>query len=531
MPYARKLFNTLNEAYAPLYGFSKLTPKQIDYYINMYIPMLRYDLVTIVTRDEDDEVVAFGISLPSLSKAMQKAKGHLFPFGWIHLLKALKSKPKVVDLYLMGVLPEYQSKGVNALLFNDLIPIYNKLGVEYAESNPELETNNAVQAQWDYFKGNIIRLAELSLKDRIRENMDELNLTENNGISSYNDEDIKTLDWMEHIRKRPGMYIGKLGDGSHADDGIYVLLKEVLDNSIDEYMMGFGKTIEVTIADGMVSVRDYGRGVPLGKVVDVSSKMNTGAKYDNKAFKKSVGLNGVGIKAVNALSSLFRITSWRDGESKKVEYSKAVVTRDSGTIPSKEPNGTLVTFVPDDTIFKNYQYKEDFIEPLLKNYVFLNSGLTILYNGKKYYSRHGLVDLLNEYLTSEPLYPIIHLKGEDIEVVITHCNQYGEEYYSFVNGQHTTQGGTHLSAFKEAIGRVIKEYYNKNFEYTDIRAGIVAAISIKVEEPVFESQTKTKLGSKDMGPNGPTVTKFINDFLKKNWTITCTSRLRLLISY
>ena len=331
--------------------------------------------------------------------------------------------------------------------------------------------------------------------------MDELNLTENNGISSYNDEDIKTLDWMEHIRKRPGMYIGKLGDGSHADDGIYVLLKEVLDNSIDEYMMGFGKTIEVTIADGMVSVRDYGRGVPLGKVVDVSSKMNTGAKYDNKAFKKSVGLNGVGIKAVNALSSLFRITSWRDGESKEVEYSKAVVTRDSGTIPSKEPNG--------------YQYKEDFIEPLLKNYVFLNSGLTILYNGKKYYSRHGLVDLLNEYLTSEPLYPIIHLKGEDIEVVITHCNQYGEEYYSFVNGQHTTQGGTHLSAFKEAIGRVIKEYYNKNFEYTDIRAGIVAAISIKVEEPVFESQTKTKLGSKDMGPNGPTVTKFINDFLKK----------------
>lgn len=345
--------------------------------------------------------------------------------------------------------------------------------------------------------------------------MDELNLTENNGISSYNDEDIKTLDWMEHIRKRPGMYIGKLGDGSHADDGIYVLLKEVLDNSIDEYMMGFGKTIEVTIADGMVSVRDYGRGVPLGKVVDVSSKMNTGAKYDNKAFKKSVGLNGVGIKAVNALSSLFRITSWRDCESKEVEYSKAVVTHDSGTIPSKEPNGTLVTFVPDDTIFKNYQYKEDFIEPLLKNYVFLNSGLTILYNGKKYYSRHGLVDLLNEYLTSEPLYPIIHLKGEDIEVVITHCNQYGEEYYSFVNGQHTTQGGTHLSAFKEAIGRVIKEYYNKNFEYTDIRAGIVAAISIKVEEPVFESQTKTKLGSKDMGPNGPTVTKFINDFLKK----------------
>ena len=345
--------------------------------------------------------------------------------------------------------------------------------------------------------------------------MDELNLTENNGISSYNDEDIKTLDWMEHIRKRPGMYIGKVGDGSNADDGIYVLLKEVLDNSIDEYMMGFGKTIEVTIAEGRVSVRDYGRGIPLGKIVDVSSKMNTGAKYDNKAFKKSVGLNGVGIKAVNALSSYFRIVSWRDGESREVEYSKAVITHDSGIIPSKEANGTSVEFVPDGSIFKNYVYKDDFIEPLLKNYVFLNSGLTILFNGKKYYSRHGLVDLLNEYLTSDPLYPIIHLKGEDIEVVITHCNQYGEEYYSFVNGQHTTQGGTHLSAFKEAIGRVIKEYYNKNFEYTDIRAGIVAAISIKVEEPVFESQTKTKLGSKDMGPDGPTVSKFINDFLKK----------------
>lgn len=345
--------------------------------------------------------------------------------------------------------------------------------------------------------------------------MNELDLTVNNDTSSYNDEDIKTLDWMEHIRKRPGMYIGKLGDGSNADDGIYVLLKEVLDNSIDEYMMGFGKTIEVSITDGKVSVRDYGRGVPLGKVVDVSSKMNTGAKYDSKAFKKSVGLNGVGIKAVNALSSNFKITSWRDGESKEVEYNKAVITNESDIIPSQEANGTLVSFIPDDTIFKNYQYKDDFIEPLLKNYVFLNSGLSILYNGKKYYSRHGLVDLLNEYLTSDPLYPIIHLKGEDIEVVITHCNQYGEEYYSFVNGQHTTQGGTHLSAFKEAIGRVIKEYYNKNFEYTDIRAGIVAAISIKVEEPVFESQTKTKLGSKDMGPEGPTVSKFINDFLKK----------------
>ena len=350
--------------------------------------------------------------------------------------------------------------------------------------------------------------------DNSKEEKDLLNLP-TEGTVSYSDEDIKTLDWMEHIRRRPGMYIGKLGDGNHSDDGIYVLLKEVLDNSIDEYMMGFGKTIEVTISEGTVSVRDYGRGIPLGKVVDVSSKMNTGAKYDSKAFKKSVGLNGVGIKAVNALSSYFLITSFRDGECKRVEYSKAIVTEESAIQPTKEPNGTSVFFIPDKTIFKDYEYKDEYIEPLLKNYVFLNSGLTILYNGKKFYSRRGLVDLLNENMTTEPLYPIIHLKGEDIEVVITHSNQYGEEYYSFVNGQHTTQGGTHLSAFKEAIGRVIKEYYNKNFEYTDIRAGIVAAISIKVEEPVFESQTKTKLGSKDMGPDGPTVAKSISDFLKK----------------
>ena len=345
--------------------------------------------------------------------------------------------------------------------------------------------------------------------------MEELNMTSQPDAVSYNDDDIKTLDWMEHIRRRPGMYIGKLGDGSYADDGIYVLLKEVLDNSIDEYMMGFGKTIEVTISDGTVTVRDYGRGVPLGKVVDVSSKMNTGAKYDSKAFKKSVGLNGVGIKAVNALSSYFLITSCRDGECKRVEYNKAVIIDESDIQPTQEANGTKVVFVPDNTIFKDYQYKDEFVETLLKNYVFLNSGLTILYNGKRYHSRNGLVDLLNENMTTEPLYPIIHLKGEDIEVVITHSNQYGEEYYSFVNGQHTTQGGTHLSAFKEAVGRVIKEYYNKNFDYTDIRAGIVAAISIKVEEPVFESQTKTKLGSKDMGPEGPTVSKFINDFIKK----------------
>ena len=344
--------------------------------------------------------------------------------------------------------------------------------------------------------------------------MEELNSTMQQP-TAYNDDDIKTLDWMEHIRRRPGMYIGKLGDGSYADDGIYVLLKEVLDNSIDEYMMGYGKTIEVTVEEGTVSVRDYGRGVPLGKVVDVSSKMNTGAKYDSKAFKKSVGLNGVGIKAVNALSSYFLITSFRDGECKRVEYSKALITEESKIQPTTESNGTSIYFIPDREIFKEYQYKDEFIESLLKNYVFLNSGLTIIFNGKKFHSRNGLVDLLNENMTTEPLYPIIHLNGEDIEVVITHSNQYGEEYYSFVNGQYTTQGGTHLSAFRETLGRVIKEYYNKNFEYPDIRAGIVAAISIKVEEPVFESQTKTKLGSKDIGPEGPTVAKFVGDFIKK----------------
>lgn len=332
---------------------------------------------------------------------------------------------------------------------------------------------------------------------------------------TYGEDDIKTLDWMEHIRRRPGMYIGKLGDGSFPDDGIYVLLKEVLDNSIDEYTMGYGKRIEVTVEEGTVTVRDYGRGIPLGKVVDVSSKMNTGAKYDSKAFKKSVGLNGVGIKAVNALSSYFLIISYRDGECKRVEYGKALLTNDTPIVPTDEPNGTLTYFIPDKTIFTNYQYKEEYIESLLKNYVFLNSGLSIVYNGQKFYSRNGLVDLLNENMTTEPLYPIIHLKGEDIEVVITHSNQYGEEYYSFVNGQYTTQGGTHLSAFREAVGRVIKEYSNKNFEYSDIRSGIVAAISIKVEEPVFESQTKTKLGSKDMGPDGPSVNKFIADFIKK----------------
>lgn len=332
---------------------------------------------------------------------------------------------------------------------------------------------------------------------------------------SYTEDNIKTLDWKEHIRRRPGMYIGKLGDGSHSDDGIYVLLKEVMDNSIDEYMMGYGKTIDVTVAEGKVTVRDRGRGVPLGKLVDVSSKMNTGGKYDSKAFKKSVGLNGVGIKAVNALSTYFKVSSFRDGEVKTAEFEKGNITNETPILSTEEVNGTLTEFIPDESIFKDYQYQQEYIEPLLKNYVFLNSGLSINFNGKRFHSKNGLVDLLNENMTTDPLYPIIHLKGEDIEMVLTHSNQYGEEYYSFVNGQHTTQGGTHLSAFREALGKTIKEYYAKNFEYADIRSGMVGAISIKVEEPVFESQTKTKLGSKDMGPEGVSISKFIGDFVKK----------------
>ena len=331
----------------------------------------------------------------------------------------------------------------------------------------------------------------------------------------YGSDTIRTLDWKEHIRRRPGMYIGKLGDGTHADDGIYVLLKEVLDNAIDEYMMGYGKQIVIDIDEVSVTVRDHGRGIPLDKVKDVSSKMNTGAKYDSKAFKKSVGLNGVGIKAVNALSTEFYICSYRDGRCKSLLYNQGNVVTDFPEEPTSEENGTLVRFVPDETIFKGYKYKDDCIESLLKNYVELNSGLTILFNGRRFHSKNGLVDLLNEKMTAEPLYPIIHLKGDDIEVVITHINQYGEEYYSFVNGQHTTQGGTHLTAFREAASRTIKEFYNKNFDYSDIRNGIVAAVSIKVEEPVFESQTKTKLGSRDIGPEGPSVSKFIGDFLKK----------------
>ncbi len=332
--------------------------------------------------------------------------------------------------------------------------------------------------------------------------------------ANYSEDDIRTLDWKEHIRRRPGMYIGKLGDGTNSDDGIYVLLKEVLDNCIDEYMMGFGRRIEVVIEDGTVTVRDHGRGVPLGKVVDVASKMNTGGKYDSKAFKKSVGLNGVGIKAVNALSVFFEIESVRDGELKRAVFSKGEITQESPVEPTDAPNGTMVRFTPDASIFRDYQFRDEYIEPLLKNYTFLNTGLTIVYNGRRFLSRDGLLDLLRENMTKDSLYPIIHLKGEDIEVAITHANQYGEEYYSFVNGQHTTQGGTHLSAFKEAVSRTLKDFFGRNFEYSDIRNGMMAAVAVKVEEPVFESQTKTKLGSRDMGPDGPTVAKFVGDFIK-----------------
>ena len=335
-------------------------------------------------------------------------------------------------------------------------------------------------------------------------------------VANYSEDSIRTLDWKEHIRRRPGMYIGKLGDGSSKDDGIYILLKEVLDNSVDEFMMGFGKEIEITINENSVSVRDYGRGIPLGKLKDVVSKMNTGAKYDSKVFKKSVGLNGVGVKAVNALSSSFDIKAFRDGKVKSVSFSEGNLVEDKPEEPTSEKNGTWVQFIPDKEMFGNYRYIEDYTETLVRNYTYLNSGLTIKLNGEKFISKNGLLDLLEENMSEEGLYPLIHLKEEDMEVAITHGNQYGETYFAFVNGQHTTQGGTHLSAFREAFVKTIREFYNKVYDPSDIRASIVAAISIKIEEPVFESQTKTKLGSKDMGPEGPSVSKYINDFLKKH---------------
>lgn len=336
--------------------------------------------------------------------------------------------------------------------------------------------------------------------------------------TQYTEDNIRSLDWKEHIRMRPGMYIGKLGDGSSPDDGIYILLKEVLDNSIDEFVMGAGKTIEIRIKDKEVKIRDFGRGIPLGKVVDVVSKMNTGGKYDTRAFKKSVGLNGVGTKAVNALSTFFRVESVRDNQLKYAEFQQGNLLTDSSPEETSSRRGTKVIFIPDETIFKNFRFRTEYVAKMLKNYVYLNRGLTIDFNGEKYYSENGLKDLLEENIHQDDiLYPIIHLEGEDIEIALTHSKtQYSEEYHSFVNGQNTTQGGTHLNAFREALVKTIREFYGKNFEASDIRKSIVSAISIKVMEPVFESQTKTKLGSTDMGGDLPTVRTFIIDFLKKH---------------
>lgn len=333
---------------------------------------------------------------------------------------------------------------------------------------------------------------------------------------TYNEDNIRSLDWKEHIRLRPGMYIGKLGDGSTADDGIYVLLKEVIDNCIDEYVMGYGKTIEISIKDKVVKVRDFGRGIPLGKVVDCVSRINTGGKYDSRAFKKSVGLNGVGTKAVNALSDFFEVESVRDGKVKRAEFEKGNLVTDGEIEESSKRRGTKVTFVPDATIFTNFTFKLEHIERLLWNYAYLNTGLTIIFNGEKYHSDHGLKDLLEANLGSTELnYPIIHLLGEDIEVALTHTNAYGEDYYSFVNGQYTTQGGTHQGAFREALVRVLRDFYQKDYDAVDVRSGVVGSISVKVVEPVFESQTKTKLGSTEVEPDGTSIRSFIFDFLKR----------------
>ncbi|MAO71172.1 MAG: DNA topoisomerase IV [Flavobacteriales bacterium] len=333
----------------------------------------------------------------------------------------------------------------------------------------------------------------------------------------YNEDSIRSLDWKEHIRLRPGMYIGKMGNGSSPDDGVYILLKEVIDNSIDEFVMGNGRTIEVSVKNNRVSVRDYGRGIPLGKVIDCVSKINTGAKYDSKVFKKSVGLNGVGTKAANALSSYFCIRSIRDGKSKFVEFEKGNVVNDEDIQENTSRKGTKVSFVPDEELFGKYRFLNEYVEKMMWNYCYLNPGLTIIYNGEKFYSEKGLYDLLDQNTEAEMLYPIIHLKGEDIEVAITHCkNQYSEQYYSFVNGQHTVQGGTHQLAFREGLVKTIREYFGKNYDASDIRQAINGALSIKIIEPVFESQTKTKLGSTEMEPNGVTVRSYVNDFLKRD---------------
>ena len=340
-------------------------------------------------------------------------------------------------------------------------------------------------------------------------------MTEEVQTAQYTDDNIRHLSDMEHIRTRPGMYIGRLGDGSLPEDGIYVLLKEVIDNSIDEFKMKAGDRLEIDIADNLrVSVRDYGRGIPQGKLVEAVSVLNTGGKYDSKAFKKSVGLNGVGVKAVNALSAHFEVKSYREGKVRALKFEKGIL-KDDQTKKTTDENGTYIYFEPDNTLFKNYAFHDEIVENMLRNYTYLNTGLTIMYNGRRIKSRNGLQDLLVDNMTTDPLYPIIHIKGEDIEIAFTHTNQYGEEYYSFVNGQHTTQGGTHQSAFKEHIAKTIKEYYDKNYEYTDIRNGIVAAIAINVEEPVFESQTKIKLGSTLMEPGGETINKYIGDFIKR----------------
>ncbi|MCZ6692597.1 MAG: ATP-binding protein, partial [Bacteroidetes bacterium] len=332
----------------------------------------------------------------------------------------------------------------------------------------------------------------------------------------YTEESIKSLDWKEHIRMRPGMYIGKLGDGSAQDDGIYVMVKEIVDNCIDEHVMGFGKTINIKVFEHKVVVRDFGRGIPLGKVIDCVSKINTGGKYDSTVFQKTVGLNGVGTKAVNALSGYFKVQSFRDGQSKLAEFNRGELVKNLKVTPATDRNGTLVTFEPDSTIFKNYHYIPEYLEEQIWNYAFLNAGLTIIFNDNRYHSENGLLDLLKRKTDEENLrYPIIYLKGQDIEVSLVHTSQYGEEYYSFVNGQFTTQGGTHLAAFREATVRALREFYKKDFEATDIRASIVGAISVRVQEPVFESQTKTKLGSQNFGPEGPTIRTFINDFIKK----------------
>lgn len=335
------------------------------------------------------------------------------------------------------------------------------------------------------------------------------------GSVEYTDDNIRHLSDMEHVRTRPGMYIGRLGDGSLPEDGIYVLLKEVVDNSIDEFKMNAGDRIEVDVDDNLrVTVRDYGRGIPQGKLVEAVSMLNTGGKYDSKAFKKSVGLNGVGVKAVNALSSHFEVRSYRDGKVRELVFERGTLKSDV-TKKNNDENGTFIFFEPDDTLFKNYRFRDEYVETMLRNYTYLNAGLTIMYNGRRIKSRNGLEDLLNDNMTVDGLYPIVHIKGEDIEIAFTHTNQYGEEYHSFVNGQHTTQGGTHQSAFKEHIAKTIKEFYDKNYEYTDIRNGIVAAIAINVEEPVFESQTKIKLGSTVMEPNGDTINKYVGDFIKR----------------